>query len=612
MAQPVAGVASVPAGMSACPVGPGSKAPNAPASCNDTLLAEPAAAVPVGRVGATVATVPVTPSVPSWTLVALQTQQRLGLTSSVDVLKPGQQAILTATAAATVTGTRSAIEIFDQTTGTLVGVCAQASQCLVAYTAKSGVHTFAAYVTPPVAQQPTDNVVTSNPLTVAWFDVKLTTASAPIVGPGKPVTFTAAVTADLGSTGYELGLYDKTSGARLTYCRRGTTCSTTLTKLEAGTRSIIAYVAEASESTPPPTIQAQSAPVVATWLGVTLDANTTHPQRGSSVFMRAKSNVDVTTTPWSIGIYDQQGNLVSDACKSGTTCSARISITTGSTPSFTAVIGSARPLVDDSATALVKLVHTAQAHASLIDIQVRSTPVQPTRLLWGVDSCKPLTNNPTAVGGLYGQVAHYYGKPDFWARYMTNTYNCPGISQAEIAAAAFRKMGLVPIYNDYDCNAVRTYKVGLRYATDASATAARLGIPVGTVLAIDIEPYGEQCPGAARVDAGFVEGWYDGITQAGYAPMYYGDGTAGSDFASAWCHAVADRPETAMNSYLWSFQPSLIGRWTKGRAPQFLPHEPGCAGNVAAWQYVLSTGAAPDVDSDEAISSLPLWFPQAA
>jgi hypothetical protein len=30
---------------------------------------------------------------------------------------------------------------------------------------------------------------------------------------------------------------------------------------------------------------------------------------------------------------------------------------------------------------------------------------------------------------------------------------------------------------------------------------------------------------------------------------------------------------------------------------------------MAAWQYMLSSGGKVDVDSDEAISKLPLWFP---
>jgi hypothetical protein len=430
-----------------------------------------------------------------------------------------------------------------------------------------------------------------------------------MVGAGKPITVTASSSADVSTAGYVLGLYDPSSGTRLTYCTQGTTCSTSLTKAKAGTQSIVAYVSGASETSPPPEIRVQSAPLTATWLGVTLDANTSTPQRGTTVFMRATANVDLTNTPWSIGIYDANGELVGDPCKTGSSCTARVSITTGSTPSFTAVIGAARPIVDAGSSSLVKLVRTVQRHESLLNIEVRSTPVQPTRLLWGVDSCKPFTGDATAHAGLYPQVTRHYGRPDFWGRYLTHSSNCPGISSAEIAAAAVKQMGILPIYNNYDCSAVRTYATGLRYATDATAAALRLGIPNGTVLAIDIEPPGDYCPGAAYVDAGFVQGWFDGVTLANFAPMYYGNGTAGSEFGSAWCQAVRARPEIGMGSYLWSFEPSLLGRFTKSKAPDYSPKVPGCSANVAAWQYVLSSGARPDVDSDEAISSLPLWFP---
>jgi len=172
----------------------------------------------------------VTPSIPIWTLDAAGSQPRVRLEANVTAVQPGQSAVLTATASLTMTGTRSAIEIFDQTTGTLVGACMQASQCLVSYAANSGIHTFAAYVTPPVANQPTENVVTSNSVTVSWFSVTLAAPSASMAGPGKPVTITAVTTADVSNSGYELGLYDQSAGTRLTYCSHGTTCSTTLTK----------------------------------------------------------------------------------------------------------------------------------------------------------------------------------------------------------------------------------------------------------------------------------------------------------------------------------------------------------------------------------------------
>jgi hypothetical protein len=609
-AQPTPGVSSIPTGSARCPVVAEKQGPITPASCNETVLTAPELSGPGGRFGTTVP-LPVPPSVPASSLSATTSEHRVSLSSSLAAVQPGQGVLLTATSTTSMSGTPNAIEIFDQTTTTLVGACMQASQCLVNYAAKSGTHTFAAFITPPTATQPAANtVVSSSPVDVAWLGVTLATSSASIVAPGKSVTFTATATADFGKAGYILGLYDQTSGSRLTYCSQGTTCSTTLTKSGSGKRSIVAYLAGSSASMPPPAIVSQSAPIAATWLGVSLAANTIYPRGGGTVLMKATANADLTNTPWSIGIFDAAGNLVSDACKSGGSCTATVQLTPGPLPWFIAVIGATQPLVDGS-TALIQLVRTAQSHSALVDIQAQSAAVQPTQLLWGVDSCKPITADVTGSAGLYAQVKRSYGAPDFWGRYITRTYNCPGLSSTEIAAAAYRHFGILPIYNDYDCNAVRTYRVGRQYAAQATAAAAVLGIPQGRALAIDIEPYGEQCPGAASVDAGFIEGWYDGLMVANYIPLFYGNGTTGSEFGNAWCSAVMQRPEVAVDSFLWTFQPSLVGRWTKSKAPGFSPNQPGCAGNFDVWQYVLSTGAKPDVDSDEALSTVPLWFPQA-
>jgi hypothetical protein len=246
--------------------------------------------------------------------------------------------------------------------------------------------------------------------------------------------------------------------------------------------------------------------------------------------------------------------------------------------------------------------------SSLVNIQARSTAIQPTQILWGVDSCKAFTASSTGADGLLPSVASKLGVPDFWGRYLTNTV-CPGISSAEIAAAAHIHMGILPIYNDYDCSNVVGYDTGKRYAGAATDAAAGLGIPQGRALAIDIEPPGDACPGAANVDAGFIQGWYDGVEGAGYVPAYYGNGTGGSEFASAWCAAVAVQPAVATYSYLWSFEPSLLGSYNRASAPGYAPNQTGCAGPMAAWQYQISAGSDPDVDHDEALSSLPLWFP---
>jgi len=604
-APPAPGLASIPAGTTRCPVVAGKLGPITPASCNDALLTAADLSGPGGRFGTTVP-LPVPPSVPAASLAEPGAQHRVDLTANVGSVAPGQAVLLTATADATVTATPYAIEIFDQTTSTLVGACMQASQCLVSYAAKSDIHTFAAFIAPPSVKLPASNpFASSKPVNVAWLGVTLATSTAPIVGPGKSVTFTATATADFGRAGYVLSLYDQTTGSRLTYCSQGLTCSTTLTKSGSGRRAIIAYLAGSSISLPPPAIQSQSAAIAATWLGVSLSANTIYPHGGSLVYMKATANADLTNTPWSIGILDAAGNLVSNSCKSGAICTARVQISGAALPWFTAVIGTTKPVVDGT-TASVQLVRTAQSHGALANIEARSVAVQPSKLLWGVDSCKLFT------GGLYAQVLRYYGAPDFWGRYMTTTYNCPGLSSAEIAAAAFRNFGILPIYNDYDCNAVRGYKAGLQYAAEAAAAAVALGIPQGRALAVDIEPYGEQCPGAANVDAGFIEGWHDGVMNASYVPLFYGNGTSGSEFGNAWCSAVSQHPEVALDSFLWTFQPSLVGRWTKAKAPAFTPNQPGCAGNFDVWQYVLSSGAKPDVDSDEALSTVPLWYPGSA
>jgi len=90
---------------------------------------------------------------------------------------------------------------------------------------------------------------------------------------------------------------------------------------------------------------------------------------------------------------------------------------------------------------------------------------------------------------------------------------------------------------------------------------------------------------------------------------YYGDGTAGKEFGSAWCAAVAARPEIGENSFVWSFQPSLLGAFSKAHAPGYSPQTPGCAAHSSAWQYSLSAGGDPDVDQDELVNEFPLWYP---
>jgi hypothetical protein len=315
--------------------------------------------------------------------------------------------------------------------------------------------------------------------------------------------------------------------------------------------------------------------------------------------------MDLTNTPWSVGINDQRGLLVGRPCKAGNTCTAQLTLTSGDTPIFTAVIGTLPPV--DRSSPVSQELNMAAGPASLVNVQARSNAVPAERILWGVDSCKSFTDGLNRDGQSL-MVHKALGDPDFWGRYLTDSW-CPGLSPIEIAAAARWHMGILPIYSNYDCSAVSGYATAQGYAAAAATAAEALGIPQGVGISVDIEPHGPVCPGAANVDAGFIEGWYDGITSAGYAPVYYGNGTSGSEFGNAWCAAVSQRPETATYSYLWSFEPSLIASRFRVSAPAYAPYQPACAATVAAWQYTLGSGSNPDVDTDEALSTLPVWFP---
>ena len=594
----VPGVASTPDGQAPCPAATDNPAPEpSPAACTDVLLPATAPTTVVTR-GDSIAPPEVTPSVPVSSLRPSAAVQRLELNGGNPLLQAGDKAILTATASATMTGTNSAIEIFDRTTRTLAGACAQSSQCIVAYAATSGLHTFAAFITRPGAALPAASAgLSSNEVGVTWFGISLASDST-LVAPGKPVTFTATSTFEVGKAGRVMVIYDNTTKQKLTYCSRGTTCTTSMTQSAGGVHEIVGWV--------PGQPEAMSQSITATWLGASLSGNSTYPQLGGTVHLTATANTDLTNTPWSLGIYDQHGRLVGQACKDGNTCGADITLTSGDTPYFSAVIG-AVPSVNTAST-LGQLLSKVSGPSALVNIQARSTAIQPTRILWGVDSCKAFTSSSTGADGLLPQVAARLGTPDFWGRYLTDTV-CPGISSAEIAAAAYFHMGILPIYNNYNCSNVVGYDAGRRYATAATAAAGGLGIPQGRAVAIDIEPPGDACPGAAGVDAGFIQGWYDGVAGAGYVPTYYGNGTAGSEFGSAWCAAVTAQPAVGSYSYLWSFEPSLLGAYNRASAPGYSPNQTGCTGPMAAWQYQISAGSDPDVDHDEALSSLPLWFP---
>jgi hypothetical protein len=528
---------------------------------------------------------------------------RVQLSIDAGTAVPGRSVTLSAAADRSVTGTKRAIEIFDSSTGHLVGACTSGSQCSASYAARSGKHSFKAFVAAPSGRMPAGQaVVSSNVVSGSWIGV---TASADrsAIAPGRPLTLTVTSTLSLEKTGWLLQVYDAYSHERLTYCANGNTCRMALQQPLAGSRGLVAVLAPASETAPAAdSVVAQTDVVTVSWLSVAIRAVANSSQPGGIVHVVASVNAELKNTGWSLGIFDNSGQLVAPMCTAGTSCTADVKIT-GAMPSFSAQVG--RPTPPQSR--ISQLLGKSGDGPPLTSIQAGSplvTPVVHTaRTLWGVDSCKSFTS------GIYPQVASQLGIPDFWGRYLTNTV-CPGISGDEIAAAHALRMGILPIYNDYNCSNVVGYDTGRQYGAAAVAAARGLGIPQGVALVIDIEPPGNACPGAANVDGGFVQGWYDGVVAANYVPAYYGNGGAGTAFANAYCSAVNSRPEVANNSQLWTFEPSLWGPYTKSNLPDSgLAYNTHCPEHGSAWQYMLSAGSTPDVDHDLVSSDFPLWYP---
>ena len=343
------------------------------------------------------------------------------------------------------------------------------------------------------------------------------------------------------------------------------------------------------------------------WLGVEIRSIASGGVQGGTLSITATANADLSQTSWSIYIQNEAGQVIGQPC-SASTCSASVTVGSNDDSRYRAVIGRVVMDLAPNGPRGSKQVSSVTPPSHL-EVVASSPLVRPSRLLWGVDSCRALTGDSAGGSGLLPSVAWNLGMPNFWGRYLPSTANCPGLSWAEIGAAHVHHIGILPIYNDYDCSDIAGYQVGSWYAQNAAELAWADGIPAGTGIAIDIEPPGDACPGAGNVDAGFIQGWYDVIEHSNFVPVYYGNSAFGSAFAAAWCSAVTSRPEIANKSLLWSFEPSLQGAQSRSAAPTFAPSQSGCAGYAGAWQYQLSAGSDPDVDTDEADSAFPFWWP---
>ena len=312
-----------------------------------------------------------------------------------------------------------------------------------------------------------------------------------------------------------------------------------------------------------------------TWVSVSLKASTNGQAAGNWVTLTATANADITNTPYDLWVSDQTTQQNVGACTYGSSCAVPVTESAAGTHTFIAYVakpGGTYPPPGIAATSSTLPIYWVS---------------------WGVDSSwSPITSD------MLSSVTSAVGKPDFWGRYIGQTGNAPDMTASEATLAHQNGIKILPIFSEYTQGQTSGYSTGVYFAKYAAVAANSLGIPGGTLIAIDIEHN-------SYVNAAFIQGWYDGMVAQNYVPAIYAN-PGDAYFPGAYCTAVANQPAIGTNLLLYSVEPSL-SHLVRTSAYAWGPSGPGCANNTQLWQYNLSGGSNPNVDLDEALASAPLW-----
>lgn len=240
-----------------------------------------------------------------------------------------------------------------------------------------------------------------------------------------------------------------------------------------------------------------------------------------------------------------------------------------------------------------------QTWNALVSQSGTTQPAPPTpapgSTLWGVDTASIVN------ASLLKSVISTYGKPSFIGKYLNASAFTP-LSASEASYIHSQGIHILVIESDFGHDT--TYSTGVSRANQAVTKAHALGIPAGTAIFSDIET-------KSSIDAGWIEGWYNTISAAGYIPGYYENPYSGSSaFDGVYCSAVSSNSNIATKGILFSAEPDS-GRTSASHAPAFAPAYPYCNGKATGrplvWQYGLAGGNSVNVDTDELKSTVPLW-----
>lgn len=197
--------------------------------------------------------------------------------------------------------------------------------------------------------------------------------------------------------------------------------------------------------------------------------------------------------------------------------------------------------------------------------------------LWGVDSTTNVTKD------LYNCVLKKYGKPEYWGRNITQLDDAAeGLTQIEIELLHNSGTKIIPIYSKL--TAAIGSREGRTTAQNAVYHARRLGIPEGTIIFANVE-------NSFEVDTDWILGYVEAMYPTGFKPGFYNDLIEGN-FTSAYCQAVSQNDQVAVQAVLWSAEPKT-GISKQRNAPKFDPSKPNCKANVWAWQYGRDASTCP-------------------
>ncbi|MCD5325734.1 MULTISPECIES: glycoside hydrolase domain-containing protein [Pontibacillus] len=196
---------------------------------------------------------------------------------------------------------------------------------------------------------------------------------------------------------------------------------------------------------------------------------------------------------------------------------------------------------------------------------------------WGVGSSQEATQE------LYDCVLKNYGKPKYWARYLSTVPNVSeGLTVSEIERLHNSGTRVMAIYNNFTES--KGFRKGKVIAQNAVFHARRLDFPKETVLFARIDS-------SHGIDESWIRGYVEGMTSSGYVPGFYCDPLRGN-FNDAFCKAVSKNEKVAKQSILWSAQPAP-GVTRARKAPKYAPSKPSCKANVWGWEYGRNAQACP-------------------